>query len=264
MHFYRARVIMIKSVRKVAFMPSEKFTVKFAETEKENNGAYALRYRDMLCEYRPELLEVDGTDIGPADAYARQVICIDNETNEVVGCYRLILSVDLPKGKRFVCEEEFDISQLKETGAKIAELSRAVVKKEYRNSIVLMLILRFITCYLRKEGFRFIIGEASFFGTDKKKWQKELSYLAHYYANGRFGVTSLEKEQVEILAKEELDVTAIKRSLPPLMRAYIGFGATVSADSFTDWDFGSVDVFILVDFQNYNEAYVNRLLRINE
>jgi hypothetical protein len=28
----------------------EKFTVKFAETEEENNKAYALRYSDMLKE----------------------------------------------------------------------------------------------------------------------------------------------------------------------------------------------------------------------
>lgn len=243
-------------------MQSEKFTVKFAETEAEKNAAYLLRYRDMLCEYRKELAETDGLDITPYDQYAEQIICIDNETGEVVGCYRMITSDTLPKEEKFVCEEEFDISPLKQTGERIAEFSRAVVKREYRNSIVLMLLLRFIATYMRGANFRFIIGEASFFGTDKDKLQKELSYLAHYHADSPYKIRSLEEKQVQILPKEALDAREVKRNLPPLIRAYLGFGAKVSEESFTDWDFGSVDVFILIDFENYNVAYVDRVLRL--
>ncbi len=243
-------------------MQSEKFTVKFAETEQEKNAAYALRYRDMLKEYNPELPE-EGLDITEADGYARQIICVDNETGEVVGCYRIITSNTIPEGAKFVCEDEFDISALRATGEGMAELSRAVVKKEYRNSIVLMLLLRFIAKYLRGEAsIRFIIGEASFFGTDKREFAKELSYLAHYHAGKEFPIASLDKEQIELLPKEDLDVASLKRSLPPLIRAYLGFGATVSAESFTDWEFCSVDVFILVDFEHYNVAYVDRILRL--
>ncbi len=243
-------------------MQSEKFTVKFAETEKERNAAYALRYRDMLCEYRPEIAKEDGLDITPCDAFAKQIICIDNENGEVVGCYRIITSDLLPQDGHFVCEEEFNIAQLKATGERIAELSRAVVKKEYRNSIVLMLLLRFIAKYIREENFRFIIGEASFHGVDKKEYQKELSYLAHYHATEEYAITSLEEEQVEILPKEMLNAAEIKRSLPPLIRAYLAFGAKVPTESFTDREFGSVDVFILIDFTDYNVAYVDRVLRL--
>ncbi len=244
-------------------MQSEKFTVKFAETEKENDAAFALRYHDMLLDYRPELAEENGSDITPYDEYARQIICIDNETGEVVGCYRIITSDAVPEGKKFVCEEEFDISALRATGAGMAELSRAVVKREYRNSIVLMLLLRFIAKYLRgREDIRFIIGEASFHGTDKEVFAKELSYLVHYHTGSEFVVPSLEKEQITLIPKEELDAAGLKRSLPPLIRAYLGFGATVSKESFTDREFGSVDVFILIDFENYNAAYVDRILRL--
>ncbi len=243
-------------------MQGEKFTVKFAETVEENNAAFALRYRDMLREYRPEILLESGMDVTPCDEYARQIICIDNETGEVVGCYRIITSDLLPEGKGFVCEEEFNIDGLKKTGAKIAELSRAVVKREYRNSVVLMLLLRFIAKYIRENQFRFIIGEASFLGTDKRAWKTELSYLTHYHADTTYGIRSNEEEQIELIPKEELDAPAIKRSLPPLIRAYLAFGATVSADSYTDREFGSVDVFILVDFENYNVAYVDRVLRL--
>ena len=59
---------------------------------------------------------------------------------------------------------------------------------------------------------------------------------------------------------EQLDQMQIKRNLPPLIRAYLSFGAKVSKETFTDVVFGSVDVFILMDTKNYNEGYINRLL----
>ena len=180
----------------------------------------------------------------------------------MVGCYRLTSTDSLPKGNQFVCEEEFDISALKTSGKRIIELSRAVVKKEYRNSMVLMQLLRFIVSYIREQGFRFVIGEASFLGVDKQSWEKELSYLAHYHAIEKYEITSLGKAQIELVPKETLDAANIKRGLPPLIRAYLGFGAKVSVTSCTDFDFASVDIFILLDLEDYNETYTNRLLRL--
>jgi putative hemolysin len=241
-------------------MEQEKFTVKFAETEQEKNSAYALRYNDMLKEYRQDIVCENGLDITDYDSYAMQAVCIDNEINQVVGCYRIISSTDIPNGKKFTCESEFDISDLKATGEKIVELSRAVVKKEYRNSKVLTLLFRFVFSYIREENFRFVIGGASFFGTDKSVFVKELSYLAQLHSIQDYQIKSLEEYQTEILPIESLDQMQVKRSLPALIRAYLSFGAKVSKDSFTDVEFGSVDVFILLDTKNYNQAYVNRLI----
>ena len=97
-------------------MENERFSVRFAETEQEKNSAYALRYNDMLLEYRKDASVENGLDITPYDAYARQIICVDNETGEVVGCYRIITSEDLPDGKPFISEEEFTLDTLKRRG----------------------------------------------------------------------------------------------------------------------------------------------------
>ncbi|MBR1984060.1 MAG: GNAT family N-acetyltransferase [Clostridia bacterium] len=240
----------------------QKFITKFAETEQEKLKAYSLRYTDMLQEYQPNLVLENGLDYTEYDDYAKQVICIDTETNEVVGVYRVITSDDLPKAKPFVCEDEFNITDLKNTGEGIAELSRAVIKREYRNSTVLMHLLRFIITYLKDSGYRYIIGEASFFGTDKTKYVKEFSYLSNNYSVLDYDITANEDCQLDYLKNEELDLQAIKRSLPPLIRAYLSFGAKVSKETYTDWDFGSVDIFILLDMQNYNEAYIKRFLKL--
>ena len=241
----------------------ERFTVRFAETEAEKREVYALRYRDMLQDYRADYENETGLDYTDYDAFARPIICIDNEAGEIVGSYRMVTSDTLPDGEKFLCEEEFNIDGLKATGEKLAELSRAVVKREYRNSAVLMLLLRFIAQYMRKENYRFLIGEASFYGVDKSQYIEELSYLSAYYkVDEKYGIYANEREQIELLPVEKLDVREVKRKIPALIRAYTGFGATVSADSYTDREFGSVDIFILLDMQNYNENYLNRLLRL--
>ena len=240
----------------------EKFTVKFAETEQEKMQTYKLRYNELILEYRPDNTNDVGYDLTPYDEYSKLAICVDNETEQVVGCYRIITSDTLPQGKSFVSEGEFDITLLKNSGEKIAELSRAVIKKEYRGSVVLMLLLRFIIGYIKKKEYRFIIGEASFYGTDKMALQKEISYIAHNHYNPDYKIECLDKNQVEILPRESLDEREIKRSLPPLIRAYASFGAFLSKDTFCDYEFGSIDTFVLLDCLNFNEKYVNRFLGV--
>ncbi len=238
----------------------EKFVVKFAETEQEKMQTYKLRYNELILEYRPENINEKGYDITPYDEYGKLAICIDTEINQVVGCYRIITSDALPKGKPFVSEGEFDISSLKNSGESIAELSRAVIKKEYRGSMVLMLLLRFVIGFIKQNGYRYIIGEASFYGTDKMALQKEISYIAYNHFNPEYEITSLDKNQVEILPREQLSESEIKRSLPPLIRAYVSFGAFLSKETFCDYEFGSIDTFVLLDTKNCNDRYINRFL----
>lgn len=240
----------------------QKFITKFAETEQEKLQAYSLRYTDMLKEYNPNVYIENGLDYTPYDDYAKQIICVDTEINQVVGVYRVITSDSLPIGQSFACEEEFDFDELKNTGEKIAELSRAVIKREYRNTMVLTYLLRFIITYLEENGYRYAIGEASFYGTDKSKYIKEITYLSNQAPITEFNITSVQEEQIAPLPIDQIDLQETKRALPPLIRAYLSFGAKVSKETSIDSPFGSVDVFILLDLQNYNKAYIKRLLRI--
>ncbi|MBQ9734308.1 MAG: GNAT family N-acetyltransferase [Clostridia bacterium] len=243
-------------------MNREKFTVKFAETKDEILQTLKLRYQEMLLQYRSDNVKEDGIDFVPCDEYARLAICIDNDTGEVVGTYRVITTDFLPKGETFVTETEFNIDVLKNSGQKIAELSRAVVKTEYRNSIVLTLLLRFVVNYIIENQVRYVVGTASFHGVDKKEWVKELSYLAAYHSDGYDGLYSLDKQQIQLLDKDSLDPAEIKRTMPALLRIYTAFGAMVSNDSFTDYEFGSVDVLIVLDTKNCNFPYMKRLLKL--
>lgn len=243
-------------------MKNAKFTVSFATTQEELNAVYKLRYDDMILEYSDDNVNDSGLDCNEYDSYARHIIVKDNATGEIVGYYRMITSSDLVDGKTFVCEEEYNLDYLKQTGEKICEFSRAVVKKEYRGGIILLLIWKFILQYVLDNGYRYMVGDASFYGTDRDKYVEEISYLVHNYsADPSLQIKSRDVlPPMELLPEDQCGGKEIMGKLPPLIKAYINLGAKIASETFTDTAFGSVDVFILVDLHNCNLPYVQKLL----
>lgn len=244
-------------------MKNARFSVGFATTQDELNAVYKLRYEDMILEYRNDNVNADEIDCNEYDSYAQHIIVKDNTTGQVVGYYRMISSDSLTDGKTFVCEEEYNLDHLKQTGDKICEFSRAVVKKEYRGGVVLLLIWKFILQYMLDNGIRYMVGDASFYGTDRDKYIEEISYLVHNYsADPSLHIKSRDiLPPMELLPADKCNSKEVANKLPPLIKAYITLGAKIAPETFTDTAFGSVDVFILVDMQNCNMPYVQRLLK---
>lgn len=243
-------------------MKNAKFSVGFAVTPEELKGAYKLRYEDLVLSYRKDNVTEQGYDTNDYDEYAKHIIVKEVATGEIVGYYRMIESEHLPTGKTFVCEEEYQFDELKRSGDKICEFSRAVVKKEYRGGVVLLLLWKFILQYMLDNGVRYMIGDASFYGTDRDAYVNQISYLVNNYAiDPALNVRSKDVlPPMQLVPTDGFDERMMLNSLPPLIKAYITIGARISNETFTDTVFGSVDVFILVDLHHYNEAYVNRLL----
>ena len=243
-------------------MKNAKFSVGFATTQEELMGAYKLRYEDLVLSYRQDNVTELGYDTNSYDAYAKHIIVKENETGEIVGYYRMIESGDLSDGQTFVCEEEYQFDSLKRSGEKICEFSRAVVKKEYRGGVVLLLLWKFILQYMLDNGVRYMIGDASFYGTDRDVYVKQISYLVNNYAiDPSLNIRSRDTlPPMQLIDTSGSDDREMINSLPPLIKAYVTIGAKISHETFTDTVFGSVDVFILVDLHHYNEPYVKRLL----
>ncbi len=240
---------------------NERFTVKFVSSQEEMKEVEKLRFEDMLTEYRSDLQGQQCHDLSEIDDDALHLIVYDNQNKVIAGYYRMLTS-DIVGNGSFVCEEEFDISALKDTGCGICELSRAVVKKEYRSGVTVLLLWKFIINYCLERGYRYMVGDVSFVGTDRNSYLEEISYLANNYGiDAKYNVRSLDKEpQPQLLAPSQYDEAAVKRKLPTLFKAYTAIGGKLSAESFVDYDFGSVDLFVLVDLEDCNMAYINRLL----
>lgn len=242
-------------------MNNERFEVKFATTRQEMDELYKLRYEDLVLEYNQTTLNAN--DQSDYDDYAKHLIVKDLETGQICGYYRMITSDAAGGGKKFVCEEEFNIDTLKAQGDKICEFSRAVIKKEYRGSAVLLLLWKFILDYINENKYRYLVGDASFFGTDREVYKEEISYLVNNHCcDLSLNIISRDTlPPMQMIDTSELNGKQILRKLPTLIRGYIALGAKVAPQPFSDFKFKSVDVFILLDMQNCNTNYINRMFK---
>ena len=127
-----------------------------------------------------------------------------------------------------------------------------------------MLLWQFILNYMKANNYRYLIGDASFFGIDRDKYVKEISYLVNNYAiSDEYAVTSCDVlPPMKLLEADEYDDKEVMRSIPPLIKAYVSLGGRVSKQTYTDLKFKSVDLFVLVDLENCNDAYLNRILSL--
>lgn len=242
-------------------MFNERFEVKFATTRQELDELYKLRHEDLVLEYNPTAQNV--SDESDYDKYAQHIIVKEVGTGQICGYYRMITSEAAVGDKKFVCEEEFDIDTLKAQGDKICEFSRAVIKKEFRGSVVLLLLWKFIINYMLENNYRYLVGDASFFGVDREAYKEEISYLINNYCcDKELNIISRDTlPPMQFIDTSDLNGRQILRKLPPLIRGYIAAGAKVAPQPFSDIKFGSVDVFILLDMQNCNTDYINKLIK---
>lgn len=242
-------------------MSNDRFIVKFATTRQELDEVYKLRYEDLVLEYNRNAPNV--SDESQYDKYAQHIIVKEVATGQVCGCYRMITDEAAVGGRKFACEEEFDIDSLKAQGDKICEFSRAVIKKEFRGGAVLLLLWKFILNYMLENNFRYLVGDASFFGTDREAYKEEISFLINNYrCDAALNIISRDNlPPMQLIDTSDLNEKQILRKLPPLIRAYLSVGAKVAPQPFTDYVFRSVDVFIVLDMQNCNTEYVNKLIK---
>lgn len=245
-------------------MEENKFIVKFAETEEEKQQLYRVRYDEMIRFFHEanNVKADEEIDYTPYDDKAKAIIVIDPRNNMIVGSYRIMLSSDLGENEKFLCEEEFNLDTLKESKELIAELSRAFVKTEYRNSNVLLLIWKYMFNYVLAVGARYIIGDVSFTSTNPIDSKDALSFVYYNYGvDDSFKITSSQQNcSIKLLEKEEIDRIKCKEQMPTLVKAYMMFGAKFSKEYYIDKDFCSLDIFVLVDSLNYNKKYIDRIL----
>lgn len=245
-------------------MEENKFIVKFAETEEEKQQLYRVRYNEMIRFFHKtnNIKADEEVDYTPYDDKAKAIIVIDPKNNMIIGSYRIMLSSDLGPNEKFLCEEEFNLDTLKKQNELIAELSRAFVKTEYRNSNVLLLIWKYMFNYVLETGARYIVGDVSFTSINPDDSKDVLSNIYYNYGiDDSLNITSKQKNcSIKFLEKEEIDRVKCKSQMPTLVKAYILFGAKFSKEYFIDHDFCSLDIFVLVDSLNYNKSYIDRIL----
>lgn len=245
--------------------------VRLARDENEIRAAQRLRYTIFYEEFHATAsaeVAAQRRDFDEFDDYADHLVVIDSSIvdpeKSIVGTYRMMGEAGADKAGRFYTSDEFDISKLLENKNGLLEMGRSCVLPEYRTKAVLQLLWQGIAEYVTYHKVRFLFGCASFHGTDPKEHAAAISYLYYnHLAPEEFRPIGIKNPEVamDMVPQDEIDVKAVIRSLPPLIKGYIRIGGVIGDGVYIDKDFDTVDVCVVLSTNLISDNYLKHYER---
>jgi putative hemolysin len=250
----RTRLLRSYTAKVGIYFETDAYVVKTAESADEIDELLKLRHRVFLQELQGKR-KLFRIDLDRHDLACDHLMILDRATGRAVGTYRLLSSHFFDE---FYSEGEFELERVKALPGVKLELGRACIEPAHRNGMVIQLLWRGITAYMKRTETRYLFGCSSVQTLDP------FTIRSTTFALRRFGPT---EESLGIFPKKGyrpdefgMDLTTEsdtdpKPELPPLVLSYIRAGAKMAPTPAVDWDFGCVDFFTLLDRDALSPAY---------
>ncbi|WND04122.1 GNAT family N-acyltransferase [Temperatibacter marinus] len=252
------------------YAQSGSLQVRLARSFNEIMQAQKLRYKIFYKEMqaKPSFLQkITLRDIDDYDRICDHLLVLDRGrpiNKQVVGTYRLLPQKTAEAHSGFYSAGEYNLAGLVAhtqstlKGKQLLELGRSCVHKDYRASSTISLLWQGISSFMRDQNIAYLFGCASFEGTDPGVHAEALSYLHYNHSvEQEIGVEVHQGMGVsmDLMTEEAIDVRRAKRAMPPLVRGYIRLGAKIGRGAYIDDQFGTTDVFILMDVNSISRRY---------
>jgi putative hemolysin len=214
---------------------------------------------------------VDGQrDVDRFDEYCDHLLVRDDDSGELVGCYRMLAPAGAIAAGGLYTETEFDVGAFDPLRPSLVEMGRAVVRHGHRNGGVVLLMWAGILAYLDRYGYDYVTGCVSVPIGDEADGETPGSQLrgvrdfilSRHAAPPQYRVRP--HRPVLIDGKTIDDVAPPPRpSVPALMRGYLRLGTQVCGEPAHDPDFGVGDFCVLLDKQRADTRYLKRLRSVS-
>ena len=239
--------------------------VRLAVDPEDIAGAQRLRYDVFVRE-----LGGDGTLVDHANRFERDrfdphmdhLILVDTRRDRasldhVVGVYRVMRGEQAEEAGQFYCDDEYDLTVLKESGRRILELGRSCLHADYRGGTALFQLWEGLGDYVTRHEIDVLFGVASFHGTDVTPIADALSLLHHrHLAPPDLRVRARDEayQPMDLLPEDAIDRVEAMRKVPALIKGYLKLGGVVGEGAFIDRPFNTTDVCLVMDTGRMTEA----------
>jgi putative hemolysin len=239
---------------------SPRYCAAIASDAETVRAAQRLRYRVFhAANAAPaprQRLFPDAIDEDRFDRHCRHLVVRETATGAVVGTYRILTAEGALAAGGFYSETEFDCSRLRGLPGRLVEVGRACVDPGHRGGAVISQLLAGLTRWVVANRYDWVMGCASI-----------------DLAGGADSAASLCRRLVrDHLTPERWRVTphtpfrlgdgsTPERELPPLIKAYLRFGASVAGEPAFDAAFDTADVLMLLSMDAMAPRFRERLLR---
>ncbi len=239
-------------------------SLKLADNVEELKKAQALRQFVFFEEPQGIKTASGKLDSDEFDAVCEHFVVYDEDTNAVVGTYRLLRRNETKKPEKFYTESEFDITKLKNSNYNLLELGRSCIHPDYRDGKVIQLLWRGIGIFIAFHRLQYLFGCASFNGVDAKQHQESISYLQHFHKapDGICPVARPEfSAKIEILPLDKIDKKHAMMKLPSLLKGYIRAGCMIGEGAVIDEYCQTTDVCTIMDTSKIAKRYSEHFVK---
>jgi putative hemolysin len=235
-----------------------RLTVKFAATSAEVREAQRLRFRIFGEEMGARLHSREsGVDSDAFDPYCDHLLVRDAATNEVVGTYRVLSSVQAKRIGGLYSDAEFDLVRLAHLRDRMVEVGRSCVHPDYRSGATISLLWSGLGDYMVGHGYDYLIGCASIRMADG-------GHVAASVYN-RIKTHYLSPAEYRVFPRCPLPLDALNGKLdaptPTLIKGYLRLGAYICGEPAWDPDFTTADLLILLPLSRITPRYRKHFLR---
>lgn len=243
-----------------------RFTIRTISSIDELKVAFALRYQVFQVEMIGSQI-LSGEDNDEFDEHSDHLAIYDSKSDLMIATCRLNCSLF---SNKFYSEQEFNCASLINLPETKLEIGRVCVHRDYRRSIVIMLLWRAIAEYMEKTESRFLFGCGSVATLDSKDAVILYRYLVEEgKVRTKFDIVPSAKYQSASFDRLILDynrsLTSRERSLaesllPSLCRSYFDIGCFTPATPAFDRDFKCIDFLTILDINELSPQMRRKMM----
>jgi putative hemolysin len=253
--------------------PTEpRYSLRLSTDPTQVESAQRLRYEVFSNEPGFTLAGQDiGLDVDRFDEHCDHLLVREDNSGELVGCYRMLSPSGAVAAGGLYTATEFDIRALDSLRPSLVEMGRAVVRKDHRNGAVVLLMWAGILAYLDRCGYDYVTGCVSVPITgdagDGEPPGTQIRgvrdfVLRRHAAPADYQVYPHRPVIIDGRPLDEIPAPA-RPTIPPLMRGYLRLGARICGEPAHDADFGVGDFPALLDKRHADTRYLRRLRSVS-
>lgn len=232
-------------------------TVALARSAFEVREAQRLRYQVFAEECGARLESgITGIDEDEFDASCEHLIVRDQDTDQVVGTYRILTSWKVKEIGRFYSEGEFDVTKLRPLIPRVVEVGRSCIHPGYRRGGVITLLWAGLARFMLTGRYEYLMGCASISLADGGSSATE-TYLS-------LRGTHLSPDYWRVVPHRPFPIlpgiVVGKPILPPLIKGYVRLGAYICGEPAWDQQFNTADLFMLLPMARMEERYARHFM----
>ncbi|MDT5335725.1 MAG: hypothetical protein QOD90_1230 [Mycobacterium sp.] len=261
--------VLIAADQSTATADTPRYTLLLSTDAALIDDAQRLRHQVFTSEPGFDLTgTADGRDSDRFDEFCDHLLVREDQSGELVGCYRMLPPPAAIAAGGLYSATEFDVTELDPLRPSLVEMGRAVVREDHRNGGVVLLMWAGILAYLDRCGYDYVTGCVSVpvRGTPEEIPGAQIRAVRDFVRRRHGSEYAVYPHRPVVLDGKGLDDIAppARVTVPPLMRGYLRLGAEICGAPAHDPAFGVGDFPALLDKAKADVRYLQRLRSVSQ